>query len=289
MAADAAVPGRAPRSLGRPGRVVPATGGVPGHRCQRFCCTVRSYSVGRPGGSICRAGRRSLVPPDQCRHAGLGRRADPQCGHQRRQGQQQLGAGGHPHREWQTAAGQRPAPGPVGTRHLVLCGPAGAGRPGVRRHPHGRHRRGGCHLARHAFRGAGPHGQSGLGLHQHGPGRAGPVPGADQPRRRLAVPHARGLGALHGAQRNHPCERAGRCCPEGAQHAARPRVERRPEIACRRAGPRQIRAGAALERARCRQPDGAGGPADQPGEIGGRVVRGPVALPLADAERGGGR
>ena len=52
------------------------------------------------------------------------------------------------------------------------------------------------HLARAAFGGAGPHGRRRLGLHQHRPGRAGPVPGADQPGQPAPVPHAPRLGRL---------------------------------------------------------------------------------------------
>ncbi len=88
-----------------------------------------------------------------------------------------------------------------------------------------------------------------LGLHQHRPRCAGLVSRADQPRRRHAVPHARRMGSVHGAQRNHPRQGRGRPVAAAAQHAPWPRAERRSEVARRGAGPGQICDRAALERA----------------------------------------
>ncbi len=210
--------------------------------------TLRGRTTGFEGG-LCAALRRARrLPPraatcididtrsnEDRRHAGrvvgrpleradqaLGRRFRTRRGQRGGERQQQLGGGRQPHRERQAVAGQRPAPGPERSGDLVLRPPAGAGRAPSGRHAigaTGRHR---GDLSGHAVRGAGPHAEGGLGLHQHRPRRAGPVPRADRPGQPEALQDAAGLGRVRDAGRSHQGQEEHGRSLRGALHPPRP-------------------------------------------------------------------
>lgn len=154
-----------------------------------------------------------------------------------------LGAGRQPHAGRQAAAGQRPAPAAGRTLAVVFRAAARAGAARGRRQPAGP-----------ARGGAGRERAPGLGLHQHRPGRAGPVPGTGGPGRPEPLPHARGLGGLRDDERADPRERPAGRADQRAPHPARPgrqRRDRRRQAARRDAARRPARlcAGSALDRA----------------------------------------
>ena len=213
---------------------------------------------------------------------------DPRTRQHRRQGLQQLGGGWNAQRQRPAPAGQRSPSRPERTGHLVFR--AAAGTRCERAQGHGRH---GRHAARHTLRGAGPHARGGLGFHQHRARCAGPVPGADQPRESGAIPRAGGAGQCLGRLRvpggNHPGQGAGGCAAHRAPHAPWPGDQR-----C--AGPhpgadrhRALRPGAALDRARCGQPQRTGHTGFEPRGFRGRSAGGLPRFPRTHAERRCGR
>ena len=121
VAADAALSGRGAGHRHRSGRALPGAGRVPPGGTGGVCAQ----------GGCRRRGERCLGP--------LVPRHGARCGHQRRQGQQQLGALGQPHGQRQAPAGQRSPSGPERARHLVLRASAVARRPCAGRHAAGAH------------------------------------------------------------------------------------------------------------------------------------------------------
>ena len=230
--------------------------------------------TGRLSGAVSRTA--GGWPPGQPR---AGRRSH--VGHGRR-GLEQLGPRRVADRKRQAAAGQRSAPQAQRARPVVLRATGSAGLQG-----------GGRHHARAADRGAGAERAARLGLHQHQPRRAGPLPRADQARRPDALPHARRMGAVRDLRGSDPRAWPARREDDGARDPPRPgAARRRGRPRCRphgTAGRTALCHCHAVDRPRCSQHHCRCRPRAQSRGFGGRVHRRIVALHGSDAEHGGGR